>query len=291
MIIDAHTHLFPEEVQKNRSSFCRRDEGFRMLYENERARLASLEDLLRSMDRDEVEKSVICGFPWKDPVLCREGNDFLLHCGRRYPDRLIPFACPPLRSSRLAERELERCLSLGMGGIGELAFYQQEISTRDIRRLSAILGSLSKPGIPLLLHANEPVGHDYPGKSLQGLRPIYQLLLALPEMNIILAHWGGGFFFYELMPEVARAARRVYYDTAASPFLYRPLIYRMALKIVGPGRILFGSDYPLLPPGRYFDELKRIRLSERDQALIKGRNAQRLLLPKTNSMMGPGDHV
>jgi len=291
MIIDAHTHLFSEEVQKNRSSFFRRDEGFQALYENEKARLASLEDLLRTMDRDGVEQSVICGFPWKDPVLCREGNDFLLQCGRQYPGRLIPFACPPLRPSRLAERELERCLSLGMGGIGELAFYQQEISDRDIRRLSAILRPLSKLGLPLLLHANEPVGHAYPGKSLKDLRPIYQLLLALPEMNIILAHWGGGFFLYELMPEVARAAQRVYYDTAASPFLYRPLIYRIALNIIGPGRILFGSDYPLLSPARYFNELKGARLSKRDQALIKGRNAQRLLLEKTNPIIGQGDHV
>jgi predicted TIM-barrel fold metal-dependent hydrolase len=178
-----------------------------------------------------------------------------------------------------------------MHGIGELAFYQQEISPRDLRRLSAILQPLSGRGIPLLLHANEPVGHDYPGKSLKDLRPIYQLLLALPEMNIILAHWGGGFFFYELMPEVARAARMVYYDTAASPFLYRPLIYKIALKIVGPERILFGSDYPLIPPARYFDELERIRLSAQAQVQIKGRNAQRLLLGKTKSVVNHGDHV
>ena len=110
-------------------------------------------------------------------------------------------------------------------------------------------------------------------------------------MNIILAHWGGGFFFYELMPEIARAAQRVYYDTAASPFLYRPLIHKIALRIVGPGRILFGSDYPLLPPSRYFDELTGTGLSERDQALIKGRNAQRLLRQKTNPTAGHTDHV
>jgi len=291
MIIDAHTHLFSEEVRKKRSSFCRRDEAFRLLYENEKARLSSLEDLLRTMDRDRVDRSVICGFPWKDPVLSREGNDFLLHCGRRYPERLIPFVCPPRGFSRPAQREWERCLSLAVYGIGELAFYAQEISPREISRLAAMLRSFSKTGIPLLLHANEPVGHEYPGKSPAGLRPIYQLLLALPEMNIILAHWGGGFFFYELMPEVARAARRVYYDTAASPFLYRPLIYSMALKIIGPERILFGSDYPLLPPARYFDELKGIRLSQRDQTLIKGRNAQRLLLGKTNPIVDRADHV
>ncbi len=291
MIIDAHTHLFPEDVRKKRSFFCRRDEGFRIIYENERARLASLEDLLRTMDRDGVERSVICGFSWKDPALCREGNDFLLHCWRQYPARLIPFACLPLHLPRIAERELGRCLTLGMHGVGELAFYQREISHRDIRRLSAILHPLSGRGIPLLLHATEPVGHDYPGKSLKDLRPIYHLLLALPEINIILAHWGGGFFFYELMPEVARAAQMVYYDTAASPFLYRPLIYRIALKIVGPERILFGSDYPLIPPARYFDELKQIQLSGPVQVRIKGRNAQRLLLGKTKSVLNPGDHV
>jgi hypothetical protein len=291
MIIDAHTHLFPEDVRKNRSFFCRRDEGFRIIYGNEKARLASLEDLVRTMDRDGVERSVICGFPWKDPAVCREGNDFLLHCWHQYPRRLIPFACLPLRLPRIAERELERCLSLGMHGIGELAFYQQETSHRDMRRLSAILQPLSGQGIPLLLHANEPVGHDYPGKSLKDLWPIYQLLLALPGMNIILAHWGGGFFFYELMPEVARAARMVYYDTAASPFLYRPLIYKIALKIVGAERILFGSDYPLISPARYFDELKRVRLSGEAQVLIKGRNAQRLLLGKTKSVGNHRDHV
>lgn len=278
MIVDAHTHLFPDEVRKKRPFFCRRDEGFRIIYGNERARIASLEDLLGTMDRDGVEQSVICGFPWKDPGLCREGNDYLLHCWRQHPARLIPFACIPLRFPRLAEKELERCLPLGIHGIGELAFYQQEISPRDIRRLSAILQPLCGRGIPLLLHANEPVGHDYPGKSRQDLRPIYQLLLARPDMNIILAHWGGGFFFYELMPEVARAAQKVYYDTAASPFLYHPVIYNIALKIVGPERILFGSDYPLVAPNRYFDELNRTRIPSRAQALIKGRNARRLLL-------------
>jgi hypothetical protein len=104
---------------------------------------------------------------------------------------------------------------------------------------------------------------------------------------MILAHWGGGFFFYELMPEVARAAADVFYDTAASPFLYRPLIYSLALKIVGPDRILFGSDYPLLPPGRYFSEMAGNRLSARIQAKIKGGNARRLFL-KDQEVAGDG---
>lgn len=278
MIIDAHTHLFPDEVRRNRGFFCRQDEQFRIIYQDERSRMASPQQLLQSMDRDGVGQSIICGFPWKNPTLCREGNDYLLYCAQEYPERLIPFACLPLNSLRFADRELDRCLSQGFRGIGEMAFYDGGMNPRQMKRLSSVLKTLAGRSIPLLLHTNEPVGHPYPGKSLKDLGLIYQLLLDLPDVTIILAHWGGGFFFYELMPEVARAARNVFYDTAASPFLYDPRIYSIAVKIVGPKRILFGSDYPLIAPARYFAELDRVRLPGHVRAKIKGGNAQFLLL-------------
>jgi predicted TIM-barrel fold metal-dependent hydrolase len=198
MILDAHTHLFPEEVQKDRSAFCSRDESFRQLYGAEKARMASLKELLQSMDREGVDGSVVCGFPWSDPGLCREGNDYLLHCAQRTPHRIIPFATVSLGSLRRAEKELERCLSRGAKGIGELAFYRGGITPRDVLRLSSWAQTLADTGVPLLLHVNEPVGHDYPGKSLKTLQPIYQFLQRVPDVNVILAHWGGGFFFYEL---------------------------------------------------------------------------------------------
>jgi predicted TIM-barrel fold metal-dependent hydrolase len=277
MIIDAHTHLFPQEVRKKRRVYCSRDEAFRLLYGDEKARLAGLEDLLEVMDREGVDKSVICGFPWSDPGLCREGNDYLLSCYQKTPSRVLPFVCFPLRAARQAEKELQRCLSLGAKGIGELAFYGGGITPQDIERLSSLLEPLGGTGVPLLLHVNEPVGHEYPGKSMKTLQPLYQLLLRVPEMEVILAHWGGGFFFYELMPEVARAAQRVYYDTAASPFLYRPQVYSLAVQIVGPGRILWGSDFPLISPARYFRELAEAGLSSPVQGQILGENARQLL--------------
>jgi predicted TIM-barrel fold metal-dependent hydrolase len=277
MIIDAHTHLFSDEVRKKRRAFCARDEGFRLLYGNPKARMAGIEDLLGNMDRQNVDRSVVCGFPWKDPGLCQEGNDYLLDGARRFPDRILPFICPSLHSFRQAERELARCLSRGAKGIGELAFYHGGLNSRDVRRMVSLAKSLSGSGIPVLLHVNEPVGHDYPGKSLKTLQPIYRLLDKISGVDVILAHWGGGFFFYELMPEVARVARRVYYDTAASPFLYRPQIYSLAVRIIGPDRILWGSDFPLLSPARYFREMAaEAGLSLSVQAKVQGGNAQRL---------------
>jgi predicted TIM-barrel fold metal-dependent hydrolase len=291
MIIDAHTHLLPEEVADHRASFARRDAAFRLLYGDVQARLAKVEDLLKTMDRDGVNQAVICGFPWQDPGLCRVGNDFLWECSVRYPGRLLPFASLSPRSLRAGEKELERCLDRGFIGIGELAFYQGALADRDIFRLTSLLKPLSGKGAPVLLHVNEPVGHEYPGKIKGSLHATYQLLQTLPEVTFIFAHWGGGFFFYELMREVADAAVRVYYDTAASPFLYRPSIYLLALRIIGPQRILFGSDYPLIPPQRYFREMAEVPLPARVQTRIKGLNAQRLFAQKPGSGLVRKDQV
>jgi len=291
MIIDAHTHLLPPAVAKSRHSFFRRDESFRLLYENEKARLARPIDLLENMDREGVHRSVICGFPWQDPALCREGNDFLWECQARYPGRFLPLACFSLRSLREAEKERDRCLAQGFAGIGELSFYRGGLSAERIRLLTALLKPLQSKGIPVLLHTNEPVGHEYPGKISGGLLPVFRLLQALPDVTFVLAHWGGGFFFYELMPEVARAAAGVFYDTAASPFLYRSLIYSLALRIIGPRRILFGSDYPLLPPQRYFSEMAEAHLPARVQARIQGLNAGRLFFRTPNGGRPRQDQV
>jgi predicted TIM-barrel fold metal-dependent hydrolase len=79
------------------------------------------------------------------------------------------------------------------------------------------------------------------------------------------------------MPEVAKAMANVYYDTAASPFLYTKKVYAAVSEIVGVKKILFGSDFPLLSPQRYFRELQGSGLSKEDQRKILGFNFSRLL--------------
>ena len=62
-----------------------------------------------------------------------------------------------------------------------------------------------------------------------------------------------------------------------SPYLYDPGIYRIAGEIMGFEKIIFGSDFPLLKPGRYFNELKSINLSANVVKKIVGENAVKLL--------------
>jgi hypothetical protein len=122
------------------------------------------------------------------------------------------------------------------------------------------------------------VGHNYPGKTPNTLAQIYRLVERFPENTIVLAHWGGGLFFFNLLKkEVKDRLKNVYFDTAASPFLYHPTIYRIAIEVVGVEKILFGSDYPLIEPQRYFEELDSLGLSREQRARICGLNAERLL--------------
>ena len=85
------------------------------------------------------------------------------------------------------------------------------------------------------------------------------------------------FFFNLLKKEVKESLKNVYFDTAASPFLYDPAIYRSAVQIVGAEKILFGSDYPLIKPRRYFEEMKSSGLPRSEMKRICGDNAARML--------------
>jgi predicted TIM-barrel fold metal-dependent hydrolase len=132
--------------------------------------------------------------------------------------------------------------------------------------------------LPVLIHTNEPVGHVYPGKTPNTLAQIYRMINRFPQNKIVLAHWGGGIFFFNLLKkEVKEKLKNVYFDTAASPFLYDPEVYQVAFKIIESGKILFGSDYPLLPPARYFSEMKTAGLSGSKMKKICGLNAAKLL--------------
>jgi predicted TIM-barrel fold metal-dependent hydrolase len=277
MIIDCHTHIFPEEVRKDRGSFCKRDGGFSSIYKDPKSRMAGAEELIASMDKSGVDQSVICGFPWSQPDLCSFHNEYLMACASRYPSRLIPFVSLLFSDPDWSAKELERTLKEGAMGVGEIAFYVDEMAAQDMDSMKPALSRMEERGIPFLLHTNETIGHSYPGKGRTPLERFYELILSFPNLPVILAHWGGGLLFYELMPEVAKAMANVYYDTAASPFLYSKKIYAVAREMVGAEKILFGTDYPLISPGRYFKELEESSLSKEDREKILGLNFLRLI--------------
>lgn len=83
--------------------------------------------------------------------------------------------------------------------------------------------------------------------------------------------------FYALMPEVASALSNTFFDTAATPFLYKPEIFRQVVEITGPEKILFGSDNPLMSPRRVLTQVESVGLTAEAKSMILSGNAQGLL--------------
>ncbi len=275
MIIDCHTHVFSPHVIENRSDYIRSDPIFAELYSSPKARLITAPELISSMDEAEIDISVILNIGWRSLKLCLESNDYILESIAHYPKRLIGFCCVPPELSDAAMDEIERCAREGIKGVGEMR-PDVKHSFKDETRTAAFIEVMKKHNLILLAHASEPVGHEYPGKG--GLTPaaLYSMITRLASLTIICAHWGGGLPFYALMPEVKAVLGRVYFDSAASPFLYSPEVYTSVARLVGARKILFGSDYPVLPQQRLLKEIEALDMAQEGKDLILYGNAARL---------------
>ncbi len=277
MIIDFHTHIFPRAIRDNREKYFPSEPAFKLLYDSPKSKLVGAKEIIAAMDEQGVDRSVVFGFPWKDSATFKMQNDYVMEVATRYPERLVGLCCfDPF--NREAVSEARRCLEGGLSGIGEIAFYESGIDDTVLDKLTPLMEICLDKDLLFLIHTNEPVGHMYPGKTPNTLKQIYNMVTRFPKNKIILAHWGGGIFFYNLLKkDVKERLKNVYFDTAASPFLYRPEIYRYATEIAGPDKILFGSDFPLLKPARYFKELENAGLTKTQIDSISGRNAAKLL--------------
>jgi len=277
MIIDFHTHVFPPQIKKNRSKYIESDPCFAILYSDKNAKIATADELIASMDRAGIDTSVIVNIGWTTHELCVETNDYILESIARYPRRLIGFCAVQPHSYEAAITEIERCAEEGIRGIGEMRPDIQLFDLRDEEVIEPVIEVIRKRKLILLIHATEPVGHNYAGKGAITPETLYPFITSRPDLTIVCAHWGGGLPFYALMPEVKQAMGNVFFDTAASPLLYSPQIYKEVIQLVGAEKILFGSDYPLLAPSRLLDEIRSLDLPEETRDLILSGNAQRLL--------------
>jgi predicted TIM-barrel fold metal-dependent hydrolase len=276
MILDAHTHLFPEEICRQREDFFADEPAFRLLYADSKSRLVGPEEMVKALADEGVDAAVVSGFPWRSERLWRRQHEVILEAMRRWPQQIIGFCTvDPLESG--AVQEAERCLTSGFRGVGEVAWYADDPG-EDLGFLAPLAELCQHYRVPFMLHTNDPVGRDYPGKAAVSLAGLYRLIRQFPYVIWILAHWGGGLPFYGLLKKDApEVFANVYFDTAASPYLYRPEIYRLVAEMVGPEKILFGSDYPLLPPSRYLKEMEAAGLPEKWREMILGKNLAQIL--------------
>jgi len=272
--IDFHVHVTPPDVIAEWRKYAEKEPYFSLLSQSKNNKFATAEDVIAVLEKDGTfDRAVIFGFAFRDIGLCRYVNDYVIEKVRQYPKLTGFMVVPPCDAQ--AAKEIERCHNAGLKGVGELFPAGQDFDPANEKDTMAVTGTCVELGLPLLLHANEPVGHYYSGKTEVNLRQLEKFVENNPSLKIVLAHFGGGLLFYESMNEVREKFRNVYYDTAAFPFLYNSRIFSVIKSLDLCEKILFGSDFPLLPHSRYLPALNELTPEEKN--LILGENAQKLL--------------
>lgn len=246
--IDAHVHLYPEEVNADPAAWAAAhgESHWQLLATRVRRdgrpvqAFPAVEELIRQMDAAEVRQAVLLGWYWENPASAARQNAFYRECRCRFPTRLLAFATFHPAAGRAAVlEELQRCRDAGLCGLGELSPPAQGYGRGDPVFATA-LEFAAAAGWPVNLHVSDPDTPDYPGKRATPRAEFVALAQSFPSVNFILAHWGGRL---PLGPGPVPA--NLYFDTAASPLTYGPAIWAAMRAALPPGKIIFGSDYPL----------------------------------------------
>jgi hypothetical protein len=279
LIIDAHTHILPDEFRQDRARIAAADATFGTLFANEMARTASAEELAASMDEAGVAVSVAAGYGWTDAGVASMANDYALEAGREFPGQIIPFCSVNPLWGEAAARELRRCAEAGAKGVGELHPDTQGFSTANpdaLKRIAPVMDAARVYGLSVLVHASEAVGHAYPGKGTFTPEKAIALAMTYPDNTFIFAHFGGGLPFYAQMPEVGDALKNAWFDSAAQPLVYRSRAYPTAASAAGESKVLFASDFPLISQKRALAEVRSAGLPSASLEEILGLAAARL---------------
>lgn len=287
MIIDAHVHLYPAEVDRDPAAWAaaRGEAHWALLCTRKRRdgrpvqSLPTIDGLLRAMDAAGIERAVLLGWYWEKPETCAWQNRFYAACVRVHPERLSAFATlHPAAGREATLEEVRRARGEGLVGIGELSPHSQGYSVDD-SIFGDVLELAAGLGMPVNLHVTDPESRKYPGWVPTPADDFVRLAERFPQTTFVLAHWGG---LLALKDPRFRALPNVYYDTAASPLMYAPDVWSRALPVLGSERVLFGSDFPLNLYPRVAVEaemalfLAEARAQNADVQVL-GQNARRLL--------------
>ena len=249
MIIDSHVHL--GRLQSVRAE-------------------ADATALLRIADRVGIDRifCTSCTALFYDMV---EGNREIASALREHPDRILGYATIPTAYWRQeALDELERCVdSYGMRG---LKIYSRPHGMGGDR----VMLSVNTPAmVPILERAAElrlPVLAHATPEECEALAD------EVPEGTLVMAHSGGTLIAGGNWNRAIEAARRypnIYLDTCSSTVDMGSL--EAMVEAVGPERIIFGTDTPMLDPFVQKARVTGAEISEEARALILGGNMERIL--------------
>ena len=220
---------------------------------------------------DDAGVSVALASAWYGPEGALIDNDEVGACVGQFPDRLRGVAGVDLRKPMPAVRELRRRVDEGFVGLRMLPWLW-ELPPTD-RRFYPVYAACVDLGIPFCTQ----VGHTGPLRPSETGRPIPyidQVAIDFPELVIVCGHIG--YPWTAEMIAVADKHPNVYIDTSAYAAHRYPAELVDYLKGRGTRKVLFGSNYPMMTPGRALARLAELGLDDGQRELFLAGNARRV---------------
>lgn len=221
------------------------------------------------MDQAGIDKSLICA--WVAPRNVMISNDEVAGFVAQAPNRLVGVGSADISKPMAAVREVRRCVQeLGFKAIRILPWLW-EVPPTD-RRFYPVYAACCELGVPFCTQ----IGHTGPLMPSEVGRPIYldQVALDFPELVIV-----GGHIGYPWTDEaiaVATKHENVYIDTSAYTARRYPPALVEFMRAHGRGKVLFGTNYPMIVPAKALEGLDTMSLDDEARGMFLGGNARRV---------------
>lgn len=260
MVIDFHTHIFPDRIAAGAvarlSGIC-----------GARARTdGTAEGLFRSMRRGGVDLSVLQPVVTK-PAQARSVNDFSAGMNGREGIAAFGGLHPDCEDWK---EELARIKALGLKGVKLHPDYQNTYI--DDPRYVHILRECGRLGLVALIHAGVDIGYPEPVHCTP--ERVRSILPDIKGTVLVCAHYGGHEYFEDSLKYLADTD--VYIDTSYSYMEFKEACGRV-LAAFDADRILFGSDSPWADPGEGAAYIRCLGFPADKEEKILWKNAARLL--------------
>lgn len=256
-IIDFHNHAFPEKIERKAVNHLEKH------YSIDIPSAGSIHALLASAESAGVNYLVLhASATHKNQVI--SANDWIASLAKSN-ENLIGFGTVhPGYEDCLGE--LERIKELGLKGLKLHPDFQG--FNVDDPSMYYIYEAI-EPGFPILIH----VGDE--NLDFSSPRRLSRVLELFPHLTIIGAHLGG----YARWDEARQylVGKKLYLDTSSSLWRIDPKEATELIKDHGVDRIVFGSDYPVVPHGEELDRFLALFLTEDEREKILWENGARIL--------------
>ena len=261
MLIDFHTHAFPDRIAPRAIETLARSAGGLVPQTN-----GTLSSLKEEMHRDGVDISVVHSIA-TNPRQQRNVNDFAIQINA--DPAVVAFGSVHPDAPDALE-ELERIHAAGLKGVKFHPEYQSFYVNDE--KMKPIYRKISSLGLITLFHAGFDIGfpppyHCTPERLLEALKWL--------DTPVVAAHWGGLDSPGEVLDKLCGTEIRL--DLS---YGYGAMAKPMAQRIIdrhGPDRLLFASDMPWHRPAWELRLLNSLDISDTDRESICFRNAQSLL--------------